>query len=139
MKRILLMICTVALALATTTGAASAAPTKATNHETFELECDTLGAITIEVVNRGHWGTAKVVGTNTTLIQAWATLTVTPEGSDTPVFEEDHAKGNDSIDDVCRRSWIVEIVEGDPEAPPGFPAGTYRLDAETGVKVRGPR
>jgi hypothetical protein len=36
--------------------------------QTLDLACDGLGDITIEVVNRGHWGAAKVQGTNTTLI-----------------------------------------------------------------------
>jgi hypothetical protein len=134
MKRIILLVCTAALALSVTTGPAAAAPTQAKNYQTYDLACDGLGNITIEVVNRGHWGAAKVQGTQLTLIQSWATLTVTPEGSDTVVYEEAHAKGNDDIDDICRRSWTQEVVEGDPDAPPGFPAGTYLLQAETGVK-----
>ena len=93
--------------------------------------------ITIEVVSRGHWG-AKVRGTNTTLIRSWATLTVTPEGDPTNVvWEEDHAKGTDQIDDVCRRSWTVHVTENDPDAPPGFPPGDYVLESATGVRIRG--
>jgi hypothetical protein len=135
-KRIIVLMCATALALAATAGPAAAGPVQAANYQTYDLTCDGLGDITIEVVHRGHWGAAQVQGTNLTLIQSWAVLTVTPEGSDTVVYEERHAKGNDRIDDVCRRSWTVEVIDGDPTAPPGFPPGTYRLQLETGVKVR---
>lgn len=137
MRRILLLVFTAALTLSAAAGPAVAAPTNATNYQTFDLTCDGLGDITIEVVSRGHWGAAKVQGTQLTLVQAWATLTVTPQGSDEVVFTEHHAKGNDDYDDICRQSWTEEIVEGDPNAPPGFPAGTYTLDHTTGVKIRG--
>ena len=109
MKETILLVCTAA-ALALSATAATAAPTKATNYETIEATCDGLGDVTIEVVNRGHWGAVRVQGTNITLIQSWATLAVTPEGSDTVVYEESHAKGNDDTDDVCRDSWI-EVLE----------------------------
>lgn len=137
MRKIVVLMCAGALALSMIAGTAAAAPTQATNYESFDLTCDELGDITIETVSRGHWGTAKVQGTNLTLVQSWATLTVTPMGSDTAVFEERHAKGNATIDDTCRRSWTEEVIEGDPDAPPGFPAGTYLLEHESGVKVRG--
>jgi hypothetical protein len=101
--------------------------------QTLDLACDGLGDITIEVVNRGHWGAAKVQGTNTTLIQAWSEETVTYDGS--VVHQDSHAKGNDTIDDICRFSWSQEFAEDD--LPPGFPAGTYHFEIETGVKVRG--
>lgn len=137
MKRMLLLVCVAGLALSVTAGAASATPSNAANYETYDVTCDGLGDITIETTSRGHWAAAKVLGTNLTLVQSWAILTVTPIGSDTAVFEESHSKGNAEIDDTCRRSWAEEVVEGDPEAPPGFPAGTYLLELETGVKVRG--
>jgi hypothetical protein len=135
-KRIIVLVCATALALAATVGPAAAASTQATNYQTYDLSCDGLGDITIEAVARGHWAATKVLGTDLTLIQSWAVLTVTPEGSDTVVYEERHAKGNDKVDDVCRRSWTEEVIEGDPTAPPGFPPGLYRLHIESGVKVR---
>jgi hypothetical protein len=133
MKKILLLACTAALTASVAAGPAAAAPTRATNYESVEVTCDGLGDITIEVVNRGHWGTAKIQGTNTTLIQAWAHETVTYEGK--VVNEERHAKGNDRIDDICSHSWSEEL--GQDDLPPGFSAGTYHFEIETGVKVRG--
>jgi hypothetical protein len=133
MRRTLLLACVAALTLSLTAGAAAAAPTKATNYETIELDCDGLGPITVEVVNRGHWGAAKVQGTNTTLIQAWAEETVTFDSE--VVDQHRHAKGNDTIDDTCRLSWSEEL--GEDDLPPGFPPGTYHFEIETGVKIRG--
>jgi hypothetical protein len=133
MKKILLLACTAALTASVAVGPAAAAPTRATNYETVEATCDGLGDITVEVVNRGHWGAAKIQGTNATLIQAWVNETVSYDGE--VVHEERHAKGNDRIDDICSRSWSEEL--GEDDLPPGFPAGTYHFEIETGVKVRG--
>ncbi len=133
MKRILLLACTAALTVSVAAGPAAAAPTRATNYETVDMTCGVLGSITIEVVSRGHWGAAKIQGTNTTLIQAWVEETVTDPNDD--VHEDRHAKGNEDIDDVCSFSWS-ELL-GEDDLPPGFPEGTYDFDIETGVKVRG--
>jgi hypothetical protein len=133
MKRILVLACTAALTAAVAAGPAAAAPTRATNYQTVEMTCDGLGDTTVEVVNRGHWGAAKIQGTNTTLIQAWASETVSYD--DEVVHRDTHAKGNDHIDDICRFSWSQEL--GADELPPGFPEGSYLFEIETGVKVRG--
>jgi hypothetical protein len=133
MKKILLLACTAALMASVAAAPAAAAPTRATNYQTVEMTCDDLGDITVEVVNRGHWGAAKVQGTKTTLIQAWANETVIFDGE--VVHQDGHAKGNDHIDDICRFSWSAEL--GEDALPPGFPEGTYHFEVETGVKVRG--
>jgi hypothetical protein len=133
MKKILLLACTAVLTASFVAGPAAAAPTRATNYQTVAMSCDGLGDITIEVVNRGHWGAAKVQGTNTTLIQAWVNETVIYD--DEVVHQDSHAKGNDAIDDVCSFSWSEEL--GEDDLPPGFPEGTYLFEIETGVKVRG--
>ncbi len=133
MKRLLLLTCTAALMASVAAGPAVAAPTRATNYETVAMTCDVLGGITIEVVSRGHWGAAKIQGTNTTLIQAWVEETVTDPNDG--VHQDSHAKGNDAIDDVCRFSWSEEL--GEDDLPPGFEPGIYDFDIETGVKVRG--
>lgn len=133
MKKILLLACTAALMASVVAGPAAAAPTGATNYQTVAMSCDGLGDITIEVVNRGHWGAAKIQGTTSTMIQAWVHEVVTYDGA--VVHEDSHAKGNDDIDDTCSFSWSEEL--GQDDLPPGFPAGTYRFDIETGVKVRG--
>lgn len=133
MKKILLLACTAALTASVAAGPAAAAPTQATNYQAVEMTCDGLGDVTIEVVNRGHWGAAKIQGTNTTMIQAWANETVIYD--DEVVHQDSHAKGNDDIDDVCSFSWSEHI--GQADLPPGFPEGTYHFEVETGVKVRG--
>jgi hypothetical protein len=133
MKRILVLACTAALTASVAAGPAAAAPTRASNHQTVEMTCDGLGDITIEVVNRGHWGAAKIEATNTTLIQAWVDESVTYD--DEVIHQDRHTKGNDDIDDICRFSWSEEL--GEEELPPGFPAGSYLFEIETGVKVRG--
>jgi hypothetical protein len=133
MRKILLVTCTAALMAWVATAPAAAAPTRATNYQTVDMSCDGLGAITIEVVNRGHWGAAKIQGTKTTLLQAWADETVIYDNQ--VVHQERHTKGAAAIDDVCRLSWSEQLAADD--LPPGFPEGTYRFEIETGVKVRG--
>lgn len=133
MNRTLLLACTGALALALGFAPASAAPTQAANHQVVEMTCEQLGPIAIEVVNRGHWGAAKIQGTTTTLLQAWAEETVWFDGE--VVHEDRHARGNDTIDDTCRLSWSEDL--GEQDVPPGFPTGTYDFEVETGVKIRG--
>jgi len=130
MRRLILLVCAAALALSMSAGTALAAPTDATNYWAIDATCDVLGEITIEVVNLGNWGAAKVQGTQTTLIPRWFTFDVIFQGD--IVFSEGHAKTS-TVDDVCRYSWTEVIPEDDPP----FEAGTYLFEAEVGVKVVG--
>jgi hypothetical protein len=97
----------------------------------WRCQCDGLGEVVVEVVKRGNWGTAKVQGSQITLIPRWFAFTVTESG--TVLFTESHAKRPADIDTVCRYAFDVVVPEDDPD----FPAGTYRFDAEVGAKVRG--
>jgi hypothetical protein len=121
MKKIMLMVCTAAVALSLSAGAAAAAPTQATNYWAIDATCDGLGAVVIEVVNRGNWGAGKFQGTQLTGIPRWFTSTVTHEEFGV-VFADGNAKRPADVDDICRYSFVD---------------GPYLIAVEVGVKVVG--
>lgn len=120
MKRLILVVSAAALALAMTAGAATAAPTDATNYWEIDATCDGLGDVALEVVNRGRWGAGKIQGTKLTGIPRWFAATVTI--GDTVVFEEGNAKQPTDADDICRYSFVD---------------GPALIDVEVGMKVVG--
>jgi hypothetical protein len=81
----------------------------------------------------GNWGSAKVVGTQLTLIPRWFEFTATYIDTGEVVIDgERESKPNAQVDDVC--SWTEEFyLEGDPY----FPDGWYRIDSAVGARVVG--
>jgi hypothetical protein len=135
MKRTLLVACVTALALSLTAGSATAAlPSQAKHYWEIDAECDTIGVITLQVVNIG-WGAAEAKDTNLTLIPRWFEFKATHlDAEDGPeVIVDDVVTKRPATNDVCRYSWVTAI-EDDPY---GFPDGTYLLEGAVGVKIVG--
>jgi hypothetical protein len=133
MRRILMVVCAVVMAVALTAGPAAADRTQAKNYEEIPATCEGLGDAVIEVVNLGNWGTGKVQGTNLTLIPRTFDFTVTDLSTDELVFAESVTKRNAKVDDLCTFSFVEEVSEGDPS----FPPGTFLIEVQVGVRVVG--
>jgi hypothetical protein len=133
MRRILMGVCGAAVALALTAGPAAADRSQARNYEEIPVTCEGLGEVVVEVVNLGNWGTGKVQGTQLTLIPRTFTFTATNVATGEVVFDDQVAKRNANVDDVCTASFLEE-VEDDPFLEPG----TYLVEFSVGVRVVGP-
>jgi hypothetical protein len=114
--------------------AIAALPSQATHYWETEAECDTIGSITLQVVNVG-WGAAKVKDTKLTLLPRLFEFKATHlDAEDGPeVIVDDSVSKRQAADDVCRYSWEMKIKDD----PYGFPDGTYLLEGAVGVKVVG--
>lgn len=135
MRRILLVTCLAATVLSMLAGPVAAAPTQARNYEAIPAVCDGLGPVVIEVVSMGNWSTAKIQGTNTTLIPRSFASTVTDiTDPDDPVVVDEGVERKRVTDatDVCSFEFIEVVVDD-----PFFPDGTYLIELTVEVKVVG--
>jgi hypothetical protein len=134
-RRFTTIAVTAALLLTMNIGTASASPSNVRNYETLDLECDRLGDITVQIINLGNWGAAKVQGTRLTVIPRWFEFTATNlDTGETVIDGERVSQRNDTVDDVCR--WSGEFyLERDPD----FVDGTYSFEGAVGVRVVGRR
>ena len=133
MRKIVMGVSGAAVALALTASPAAAAPSQARNYEEIPVTCEGLGEVVIEIVNLGNWGAAKVQGTQLTVIPRSFGFVATNVDTGEVVIDEQTAKPNARVDDVCTASFI-EVVEDDPEIEPG----TYLIELTVGVRVVGP-
>lgn len=133
MRKIVTGVSGAAVALGLMASPAVAAPSQARNYEEIPVTCEGLGEVVIEIVNLGNWGAAKIQGTQQTIIPRSFEFVATNVDTGEVVIDEQIAKPNDRVDDVCTASFTEEVVD-DPEIEPG----TYLIELTVGVRVVGP-